>query len=149
MDVPHLSQWTHLTTWIKGFWDGVKYCYLGYYINGIGFKPMNGIVLKDTPLHMWCYEREASSYIRYTLDGSEPTLTSPRIALENAFRLSNDAALMLKAFCAREEYAHLPPVISEWGPRWQVLQPNSTLPGGLRFAYYEGDWDAPLEMLRA
>ncbi len=43
---------THLTTWIKGFWDGIKYCYGGYYPNGIGFKPMNGIVLKDTPFRV-------------------------------------------------------------------------------------------------
>jgi predicted alpha/beta superfamily hydrolase len=54
---------THLTTWIKGFWDGVKFCYGGYYASGIGFKPMNGVVLKDAPFHLWCYQREASSYI--------------------------------------------------------------------------------------
>ncbi len=135
---------THLTTWIKGFWDGVKYCYGGYYNNGIGFKPMNGIVLKDTPFHIWCYEREASSYIRYTLDGSKPTLTSPRISLENAFRLSNDAALTLKAFCAREEYDTSATGNFRIGAALAAIeQPNNTLPGGLRFAYYQGDWDAP------
>ena len=43
---------THLTTWIKGFWDGVKYCYRRYYTAGIGFKPMNGTVLKETPVNL-------------------------------------------------------------------------------------------------
>jgi hypothetical protein len=81
---------THLTTWIKGFWDGVKFCCGGYYASEIGFKPMNGIVLKDTSFHVWCYERDASSYIRYTLDGLEPTLNSPLVAFENMFRLSKD-----------------------------------------------------------
>jgi hypothetical protein len=129
---------THLTTWINGFWDGVKYCYDGYCANGIGFKPMNGIVLKDAPLHVWCYEREASSYTRYTLDGSEPTLTSPRIALENIFRLSNDTTLTLKAFCAREEYDTTATGHFRVGAALAgIEQPNGTLPGGLRFAYYE------------
>lgn len=135
---------THLTTWIKGFWDGVKYCYLGYCANGIGFKPMNGIVLKDTPFHVWCYEREASSYIRYTLDGSEPTLTSPRIALENTLRLSADTTLRLKTFCAREEYDTTATGNFRVGTALAgIEQPNGTVPGGLRFAYYQGDWDAP------
>jgi predicted alpha/beta superfamily hydrolase len=138
---------THLTTWIKGFWDGVKYCYWGYCANGIGFKPMNGIVLKDAPFHLWCYEREASSYIRYTLDGSEPTLTSPRIALENTFRSSNDAKITLKAFCAREEYDTTATGNFRVGAALAgVDQPNGTVPGGLRFAYYQGDWDAPRDV---
>jgi hypothetical protein len=47
---------THLTTWIKGFWDGMKFSYGGYYANGIGFKPMNGIILKDRPFCVWCYK---------------------------------------------------------------------------------------------
>jgi predicted alpha/beta superfamily hydrolase len=135
---------THLTTWIKGFWDGIKYCYLGYCANGIGFKPMNGIVLKGAPFHVWCYEREASNYIRYTLDGSEPTFTSPRIAPENTFRLSNDTTLTLKAFCAREQYDTGATGNFRVGAALAgIEQLNGTLPGGLRFAYYEGDWDAP------
>jgi predicted alpha/beta superfamily hydrolase len=138
---------THLTTWIKGFWDGVKYCYGGYCANGIGFKPMNGIVLKDAPFHVWCYEREASNYMRYTLDGSKPTLTSPRIALENTFRLSNDTKLTLKAFCAREEYDTTATANFRVGAALAgIEQPNGTVPGGLRFAYYEGDWDAPRDV---
>jgi predicted alpha/beta superfamily hydrolase len=135
---------THLTTWIKGFWDGVKYSYGGYYPDGIGFKPMNGIVLKDTPFHVWCYERDAANYIRYTLDGSEPTLTSPRISFENKFRLSNDAILTLKAFCAREEYNTTATGNFKIGAALTgIEQPNGVVSGGLRFAYYQGDWDAP------
>jgi predicted alpha/beta superfamily hydrolase len=138
---------THLSTWIKGFWDGVKYCYGGYYPNGIGFKPMNGIVLKDTPFHVWCYEREASNYIRYTLDGSEPTFTSPRISLENTFRLSKDATLRIKALCAREEYVTTATGNFRVGSALPgIEQLNRMEPGGLRFAYYEGDWDAPRDV---
>jgi hypothetical protein len=138
---------THLSTWIKGFWDGVKYCYGGYYANGIGFKPMNGFVLKDAPFNVWCYPREASSYIRYTLDGSEPTLTSPRISLENTFSLSSEATLTIKAFCAREEYDSTAAGKFRVGAALPgIEQPNGTVPGGLRFAYYEGDWDGPRDV---
>jgi predicted alpha/beta superfamily hydrolase len=135
---------THLSTWIKGFWDGVKYCYGGYYANGIGVKPMNGIVLKSTPFHVWCYQREASSYIRYTLDGSEPTLASPRISLENTLRLSNDATLKIKAFCAREEYDTTATGHFRIGEALPGLErPDGVERGGLRFAYYQGEWEKP------
>lgn len=135
---------THLSTWIKGFWDGMKYCYGGYYPNGIGFKPMNGIVLKDAPFHVWCYERDASNHIGYTVGGSEPTLASPRISFENTFRLSTDATLTLKAFCAREEYNTTAIGNFRIGAALPgIEQPNGTRPGGLRFAYYQGDWNTP------
>jgi len=139
---------THLSTWIKGFWDGVKYCYGGYYATGIGFKPMNGTVLKETPFHVWCYQRGASSYIRYTLDGSEPTSTSPRVSLENTFRLSNDVTLRIKAFCAREEYNTTATGKFRVGAaRPGIERLDDVVPGGLRFAYYEGDWELPQDVV--
>jgi len=138
---------THLTTSIKGFWDGVKFCYGGYYADGISSKPMNGVVLKDTPFHLWCYRREPSSYIRYTLDGSEPTLSSTPLSPENTFRLSHDATLTIKAFCAREEYdARAAGKFRVGAALPGIEQPNGTVPGGLRFAYYEGDWDGPRDV---
>jgi predicted alpha/beta superfamily hydrolase len=138
---------THLSTWIKGFWDGVKFCYGGYYASGIGFKPMNGVVLKDAPFHVWCYQREASSYIRYTLDGSEPTLSSPPLSPENTFRLSNDAELTIKAFCAREEYDATAAGKFRVGSALPgIASVRGAAPGGLRFAYYKGDWEGPPDL---
>jgi hypothetical protein len=136
---------THLSTWIKGFWDGVKFCYGGYYAQGIGFKPRNGIVLKDKPFPVWCYQREASSYIRYTLDGSEPTLHSPAISPENRFRLSNDATLTIKSFCTREQYNTTATGQFRVGSALPSLDhlEEGVVPGGLRFAYYEGEWERP------
>jgi predicted alpha/beta superfamily hydrolase len=139
------SNETHLTTWFKGFWDGIKFCYGGYYPGGIGFKPMNGVVLKDMPFHVWCYQREASSYIRYTLDGSEPTLSSPSLSFENTLRLSKDAILTSKAFCAREEYDTATTGKFKVGSALHGVASlnGGETPGGLRFTYYEGDWDGP------
>ena len=136
---------THLTTWIKGFWDGVRFCFGGYYANGITFKPRNGIVLKDSPFDVFCYQRQPSSYIRYTLDGLEPTLASSRFLPQNRLRLSKDTTLKTKAFCVRGQYdssasghfkvGHIVPALKQ-------LEDGAT-PGGLRFKYYEGDWNDP------
>jgi hypothetical protein len=109
---------------------------------------MNGTVLKETPFHVWCYQRGASSYIRYTLDGSEPTSTSPRVSLENTFRLSNDVTLRIKAFCAREEYNTTATGKFRVGAaRPGIERLDDVVPGGLRFAYYQGDWEVPPDVV--
>ena len=135
---------THLTTWIKGFWDGIKFCYGGYYPRGIAFKPGSGLFVEDKPFRLWCYERDAASHIRYTLDGSEPTLQSPHIRLENEFRLSSDTKLTIKAFCAREEYnTSATGTFKAAAAIAGVAPPDGIRPGGLRFAYYEVEWERP------
>ncbi|MGA8596108.1 MAG: chitobiase/beta-hexosaminidase C-terminal domain-containing protein [Bryobacteraceae bacterium] len=135
---------THLTTWIKGFWDGIKFCYGGYYANGIGFKPMNGIALKDRPFEVFCYQRNAASYIRYTLDGSEPRLQSQPFLTHNRFTLSKDTTLRIKSFCVREQYDALASGDFKIGPALRGLErlEQGMAPGGLRFALNEGQWDA-------
>jgi hypothetical protein len=139
---------THLTTGIKGFWDGIKFCYGGYYGAGIGLKPSNGIVLKDEPFSAWCYQREASSYIRYTLDGSEPTLNSPPIASENRFSFSKDTQLTIKSFCRRKQYDTTVTGNFRVGSAIPGIThiEEGVAPGGLRFEYYEGEWDKPRDV---
>ena len=138
---------THLSTWIKGFWDGVKFCYGGCYANGIGFKPMTGIVLKGTPFKVFCYQREASTYIRYTLDGSEPTLASKPFSAENKISLSKDATLKIKDFSNREEYDATAAGNFRVGSALPSIErPAGVVSGGLRFAYYEGEWDELIDV---
>lgn len=138
---------THLTTWIKGFWDGVKFCYGGCYANGIGFKPMAGRVLKDTLFKVFCYQREAPTYIRYTLDGSEPALTSKPFSAENTFSLSKDTTLRIKNFPNRDEYSSTASGTFKVGSVLPSIErPAGLVAGGLRFAYYEGEWDRPVDV---
>jgi predicted alpha/beta superfamily hydrolase len=139
---------THLSTWIKGFWDGIKFCYGGYYANGIGFKPMNGVVVKDRPFYLWCYQRNASSYIRYTINGTEPTLQSPHFLPQNRLSLSKDAELTIKAFCVREQYNAVATGSFKLGQPLQGINrlEDRVKPGGLRFSYYEGEWDTPPDL---
>jgi len=136
---------THLSTWVKGFWDGLKFCYGGYYADGIRFKPMDGIVLQHEPFKLWCFQRDASSHMRYTLDGTEPTVNSLRVASENTFSLSRDTTFTIKSFCNREQYDATTRGRFKLGgalPGVKQLA-NGMAPGGLQFAYYEGSWDAP------
>jgi len=134
---------THLTTGFKGFWDGLKFSYGGYYGNSnIGFKPMNGIVRKGKPFKLWCYNLLASTYIHYTTEGSEPAPASPNIAYENTFILSRDTKITLKSFCAREEYDLIASGDFKIGDVLPATaKPEGVQPGGLRYAYYEGEWD--------
>jgi hypothetical protein len=133
---------THLTTWLKGFWDGLKFSYGGYYAHGIGFKPMEGIVLKDKPFKAWCYQLSASAYIRYSIDDQEPTLVSPSMSFENVFVFSKDTTLRIKSFCPREEYNTAARGTFKVGVTLPSIEkPSGVKPGGLKYAYYEGEWD--------
>lgn len=136
---------THLTTWFKGFWDGIKFCYGGYYANGISFKPMNGIVLKDRPFDVFCYQRNAASYIRYTLNGSQPTLASQPFLPHNRLKLAKDATLRIKSFCVREQYDAIAAGEFKIGRALRGFEhpEQGVTSGGLRFALYEGEWDTP------
>jgi hypothetical protein len=133
---------THLTTWFKGFWDGVKFSYGGYYERGIGFKPMGGIVLKDKPFPLWCYQHSASSYIHYSTNNLPPTEAAPRLSEENTFAFRDDTTLAIKSFPAREEHALAASAEFKVGQALPPVElPSAIKSGGLRFAYYEGDWE--------
>jgi len=133
---------THLTTWIKGFWDGVKFSCGGYYAHGIGFKPQDGIVLKDKPFTLWCYQLLASDYIRYTTDGTEPTPASPNISSENTFSFPRDTKLTIKSFSPHGEYNTIASGSFKVGVVLPAIaKPADVQPGGLRYAYYEGEWN--------
>jgi predicted alpha/beta superfamily hydrolase len=134
---------THLTTGFKGFWDGLKFSYGGYYgASGINFKPMNGIIVKGRPFQLWCYNLMASAYIHYTMDDTEPTLASPDIADENTFTFSRDTHITLKSLGARAEYDISARGEFKLGDALSPTpKPEGMRPGGLRFAYYEGEWD--------
>jgi hypothetical protein len=133
---------THLTTGFKGFWDGIKFSYGGYYGRGIGFKPMGGIVLKGRPFKLWCYQLSASNYIHYSTNGLEPTAASPTIDYQNTFAVSRSTTLGIKSFPAREEHSLAASADFTVGPALPPVEaPPGIKPGGLRYAYYEGNWD--------
>lgn len=81
----------------------------------------------------------AGAELRYTVDGSEPTASSPRV--EGAIKLAANATVRVKAFVqgkaaeaeASAKYTRLP---------LRLAQPATKPAPGLRYAYYEGAWDS-------
>jgi predicted alpha/beta superfamily hydrolase len=143
---------THYSTNFKGFWEGLKFSYGGFYASTGGYntsrkiyiKPTNGIVLKDKPFTLFSYNLHADRYIHYTTDGSTPDASSPTLqGEETPVVLRADATLHVKSIGKRPAYnreatAHLKTGTVVPASR----RPEGIQPGGLHYTYYEGNWSA-------
>jgi len=134
---------THFSAIWKGIYDGLKFSYTGHLKEGnIRINPMNGIVLKEEPFRLSCYNSGADSTMRYTTDGSSPTLASSRLRIENLMAFSDSRTLTVKSFSPREEFNYTRTGRFEVGSRLPSLaKPKGVKAGGLHYVYYEGDWD--------
>lgn len=142
---------THYSTNFKGFWEGLKFSYGGFYASTGGYptsqriviKPKGGIVLKDVPFRLICYNLMTETYLHYTTDGSDPTILSPTLAGdETPIALTKDSKIIVKSIGARREYDRKDSalfVIGETIP--SIPEPKNVKPGGLYYTYYEGTWD--------
>ncbi|MBS0028088.1 hypothetical protein ACTJJ0_06510 [Chitinophaga sp. 22321] len=143
---------THYSANFKGFWDGLKFSYGGFYASTGGYldsrqiliKPFNGIVLKDQPFALYCYNLMADTYIHYSTDGAAPTLLSPKLTGEETMlRINRDTKVILQSFGKREEYNRTVGAGFKMGTVLPAIaQPPGVVPGGLHFRYYEGAWDS-------
>ena len=145
------SNETHYSTNFKGFWDGLKFSYGGFYASTGGYstsrkiaiKPKRGIVLKDVPFKLICYNLMANNYVHYTIDGATPTLSSPTLSGdETPVTLYNDSKVIVKSICLRDEYNRADSGYFKIGSAFQpVSKPGNLKQGGLHYTYYEGAWD--------
>ncbi len=143
---------THYSTNFKGFWDGLKFSYGGFYASTGGYttsrkialKPKGGIVLKDVPFKLICYNLMADKYLHYTIDGTEPTLSSPTLAEdETPISLSGDSKVIVKSIGVRMEYNRMDSASFVVGETVKsIAEPKKIKQGGLHYAYYEGSWDS-------
>ncbi len=128
----------HNSVRLKAMYDGIKYAYSGYSDGPLSFHPMTGILLKDKPAYIWLMN--ASPDLRYTVDGSEPVMTSPRA--ETRLQLTGPAKLVIKSFSASGKYDQSVRGDFALGESWPSLtKPKNVKSGGLRYSYYEGTWD--------
>jgi len=141
---------THYSTMFKGFWEGMKFSYGGFYAakkaypasRSILMKPMAGIVLTDKPFPLICYNVGAAAYIRFTTDGTEPLWDSHQLSgQETPLQLSKSSKVTLKSLGIRDEYnrsATAQFIIGKVIPA--LKQPKGIKQGGLHFAYFKGNW---------
>jgi predicted alpha/beta superfamily hydrolase len=141
MCVPYSNE-THFSLLYKGLWDGLKFSYGGYYgKRGIELKPMNGIVLKDKPFDLWCYNLLADRYIRYSTDSTEPASTAASISFENKLSFNSTTTFTAKSFAVRDEYDKITKGTFEIGDVLPAVpRPEGAKAGGLHYFYYEGNW---------
>ena len=143
---------THYSTQFKGLWDGLKFSYGGFYASKGGYppsreiaiKPSRGLVLKNKPFPLLCYNLADSPYIRYAVDGSQPTASSPSLTGEQtSIILEHTGWVRFRSIGVREEYARTDSAYYEVGePIKPVSPPAGVQPGGLRYSLYEGNWDS-------
>jgi len=131
---------THNSIKLKSMYDGLKFAYNGYKLKNesVEFHPMNGIVLKDSPYVVYCF---SNFPIRFTSDGTPPTITSAKMERENT--LSGPAVLNLKSFTPRGKYdknARGKFILGE-APT-PFAKPGKFKQGGFSYSYYEGKWDS-------
>ena len=129
---------THGSVRLKSMYDGLKFTYAGYNTASVVFHPMNGILLKDKPSLVWVITDY--SKVRYTTDGTEPTLASPKWAEEVS--ITGPAKLTVKSFSNRSKYDKITTGDFKIG---EVLPAKSKRgkfkPGGFNYSYYEGEFD--------
>ena len=143
---------THYSTQFKGLWDGLKFSYGGFYASKGGYttsreiaiKPSRGLVAIGKPFTLICYNLADSPYIRYTVDGSEPTPTSSSLTGEQTrITLTKTTTIRFRSFGVRDEYTRTDSAYFEVGATIKpVSTPASAEPGGLAYSLYEGNWDS-------
>ena len=92
---------THVSQQYKSAYDGLKYTLApAFKGDRIRINPMAGIVAANKPFTISCYNILSDKNMRYTMDGSEPQLSSTIFGAENVLTSKGAATLHIKSFFA-------------------------------------------------
>jgi hypothetical protein len=129
---------THGTVRLKSIYDGLRFTYYGYSANPVVVHPMAGIVLTGVPFKLWYFDDTAG--VRYTTDGTVPTLASP--SMQQDISLPGPSVFSAKRFTNRDRYDKITRIEYISGkPLLAAARSKKAKPGGFHYAYYEGRWD--------
>jgi len=96
------SDETHVSQQGKSAYDGLKYTFAPLLAERIRIDPMGGIVVKGKPFTVNCYNVLCDKYVRYTTDGTTPTLGSAKMLIENVISPKADMRLNVRTFLATD-----------------------------------------------
>jgi predicted alpha/beta superfamily hydrolase len=131
---------THGTVRLKSIYDGLKFTYTGYNINPVVVHPMGGIVLPGVPFKIFYFDD--TTKVRYTTDGTIPTLASHRMQQEITLP-GGPIVFSAKRFSNRDRYDKVTRIEYKSGqPLIPHAKSKKSKQGGFHFAYYEGIWDS-------
>jgi len=137
---------SHSSVRFKASYDGLRFTYEGVR-NGVAFHPMNGIVLKDKPYPIWCFDDTTG--LHYTLDGTVPTTGSPKVL--QSMLLIGPQTVIFKSFSNRVRYEKIVKgVFTTTAPPSPVKLPKGFQSGGFNYALYttNGDSTADLKKMK-
>jgi predicted alpha/beta superfamily hydrolase len=145
---PKLLRWkisiypneTHMSVRLKGIYDGLKYAYDGYNSKKlVEFFPMNGPLLEEKPSPIFL--NGSFHWVYYTTDGSEPDTFSKRAPQK--IEITAPATVKVKWLGENKKYIQSAEGHFVVSKIWPALQDIKNInPGGARYAYYEGKWEA-------
>lgn len=134
IDYPEES---HSSLRLKSTYDGLKFSY-AWNSNPMQMHPMAGTILKSRPIKVWYFND--TTKVRYTLDGTEPTINSPTIPRE--ISLNESLNLKVRQFTNRSRYDKIKTGNYKYGKALLPTSlPKNAAPGGFNYAYYEDNWD--------
>jgi predicted alpha/beta superfamily hydrolase len=93
---------THISQQYKSAYDGLKYTLAPSVMDRIHIDPMGGVVVKGIPFTLTCDNVLAEKYMRFSTNGTMPTLSSSRLQNENAITPSADVRLHIKTFYSHD-----------------------------------------------
>jgi predicted alpha/beta superfamily hydrolase len=120
----------------KSVYDGFRYIF----DTGSNFSvlPLSAILPKGKSTY--AFIQNFNSHLRYTTDGTEPTLNSPLCA--NKIKINKPCILKVKSISGT--YNNIPAVTRVFaeGKFMDGQQSAGNLKQGLKYSYYEGVWDS-------
>ncbi|MFB6454925.1 alpha/beta hydrolase-fold protein [Chitinophaga sp. Hz27] len=128
----------HGSVRLKNIYNGLKFTYFGYSSFMLDFFPMGGIVQQNESIPIFLYSTylDINPGIRYTTNGSEPTILSPRF--DYGLQVKAPAILKLKQF---SNYGPDKTMSAEFKVGKQFSADNKTnlIAGGLRYVCFNAD----------
>lgn len=126
---------THSSVRFQTIYEGLRFTY-GWTGDQVKFHPEKGIIMPGQPIKVWYFGD--TNRVHYTIDGSTPLITSPQATLE--MTLTDAAKVTMTKFTNRARYNKSKTGDYKTGPAFKpVAKPKGITPGGMHYAYYEGD----------
>jgi len=129
---------THVSQQGKSAYDGLKYTFSPLLTDRIRVGPMGGIVVKGKPFTVTCDNVLCDKYIRYTTDGTVPTIGSAKMEVDNVITPKSDVRLSVKTFLVVDSMnKSFTGEFTVGSPLATVKMPEGAIKGGWNFTCYK------------
>lgn len=135
---------THIAVQYKSAYDGLKYTLAPLFmLDRIHTDPMGGTIVKGEPFNITCYNFLPEKYMRFSVDGLEPTAASAKVQPENAIKPEGDVSVKMKVFLPGDSVdKQLAMTFRSGKPVRPVVRPAQAVSGGFSYGCYRTAADA-------